>query len=230
VIADLENAADVIALPRAEGIVVDGILEPKEWSRSSISSDFYTYGVYAGSSYARNRKADAQTRVRMLSDENDLYCLVSFQGGEDATADRLTMYAASADADKPIAVIFDRISGQVSLETTGGVPIEAHENAEKTAIECRIPHERLRTKGKKTIRANFARTLINGSSKTESFWRGNTQSVRDPIVFGSFQIADKSSTEKSVTTAILRPQESAQVSTGATKKASAERSLWGCGK
>jgi len=185
---DLESAADLIALPRAKGITIDGQPQDAEWLNAAICTDFYTYGS-GGGRYTENRKSEAQARVRMLSDESNLYCLLNFQGGADAQADEAVMYIAPTSTDTPVAVTFNRLTGKVSVAKEG-VAIEAVASPDKSAIECRIPLDLLGANGAKAFRANFTRTLTSGQSKTVTYWRGNSFSVLDPIVYGQFRIAE----------------------------------------
>jgi hypothetical protein len=185
---DLESAADLVALPRANGIRIDGQPQPAEWQNAALCTDFYTYGSGRGG-FAENLKADAQVRVRMLCDDGNLYCLLNFQGGDNAQADEAVMYVASTSADAPVAVTFNRLTGKVSVAKEG-VAIEAAASPDKSAIECRIPRELLGANGAKAFRANFTRTLTTGQSKTVTYWRGNAFSVLDPIVYGQFRIAE----------------------------------------
>jgi len=187
---DLENAADLIALPRAKGIKIDGQAQPAEWENAAICTDFYTHGTAGGKGkFAENHKADAQVRVRMLADESNLYCLVNFQGGADAEADEAVMYLAPTSADAPVAVTFNRLTGKVAVEKEG-VAIESAASADKSAIECRIPRALLGGQAAKAFCANFTRTLTEGQAKTVTYWRGNAYSVRDPIIFGQFRFAE----------------------------------------
>ncbi len=185
---ELENAADIVAVSRANEIKIDGQAQPAEWGNAALCTDFYTYSSGRGG-FAENRKADAQVRVRMLSDESNLYCLVNFQGGANAQADEALMYVAPTSSDAPVAITFDRLSGKVSCARPG-VAIEAAASPDKSAIECRIPRGLLGGQGAKAFCANFTRTLTTGQAKTVTYWRGNSYSVRDPIIFGQFRLAE----------------------------------------
>lgn len=184
---DLESAADLIALPRAKGIKIDGQAQAAEWGSAAVCTDFYTYGAAGRGGYAENRKAEAQVRVRLLADAESLYCLVNFQGGGGAQGDEVTLYVARSSSDAPVAVTFDRLTGKVAC---AGAPVESAASPDKTAIECRIPRDAIGVKSGNAFCANFTRTLAAGQSKTVTYWRGNSYSVRDPIVYGQFRIAE----------------------------------------
>lgn len=183
---DLESAADIIALPRAKGIAIDGQAQADEWGNAAVCTDFYTYGAAKGG-FAENRKADAQLRARLLADDSYLYCLLNFQGG-GAQRDEATLYVAPASSDAPVAITFDRLTGKVS--GPGGASIESALAPDKSAIECRIPLATVGVAGKKSFRANFTRAMSAGQNSLVTYWRGNSYSVRDPIVYGQFRMAE----------------------------------------
>jgi hypothetical protein len=58
-------------------------------------------------------------------------------------------------------------------------------------MECKIPRALLDLKDAKTFYANFTRTVTGADTKkTTSYWRGNSFSLLDPIVYGQFKFAE----------------------------------------
>ena len=196
---DMGKSAGICELPRAKSIRIDAKADRAEWGKSYLASDFYAY-VKKGR-YYENVPALVQSRFRVTCDDENLYCLLNFQTVVPASADVATIYVARTSVDpKPVAVSFDRISGEVTCEKgTEGVEIKT--DAQKRLIECRIPRKLLGIadvtdeKGKKvklkSCHMNFARTVTSDKKKKSvTYWRGNRYSVLNPIVYGQFKIAE----------------------------------------
>jgi len=186
---DLDSAAAVCPLPPAPAITVDGRADRAEWGQSALCTDFYVYKKKG--SYFENEVVEAQARFRVAMDAQNIYGLLQFQGGEQATADVGTVYVSTGTDTLPLAFHFDRVSGRISSQhSTEG--IEYSLSPDKTAIECKIPRALLRPAGQERDPAgyymNFTRTATIGGNEYVTYWRGNSRSVSDPIVYGYFTI------------------------------------------
>jgi hypothetical protein len=191
---DLAQAADTCELPKAPAVKVDGQASQEEWGRAPVCTGLRTWVVtnrpWKGS--RDTRPAPNQCRFRVSCDEDYLYCLVQFQSVAGATADRACLYLAKSMNTKGgelVSVSFDRLAGRVSCSAGKG-DIEAKTSADKSVRECRIPRSRLGIKDVKAFCANFTRTTQVGKKRVVSYWRGNSYSLRRPVVYGRFTIPD----------------------------------------
>jgi len=188
---DLDAATGLCDLPKNTAIKVDGQAGETEWARSYLCTGFYAYVQGGGprGGFFENRPAQEQTRVRLAADANHLYCLVNFQGGDKAAGDKVTLYVAPTAETKPVAVTFDRTSGQVSCER-GTQGIEAKVSPDKNLLECKIPRQLLGIQDVQTFYANVTRTIDAGQQQNVTYWRGNRFSITDPIVYAQFRLAE----------------------------------------
>jgi hypothetical protein len=185
---DLDQAAGVSELPKAAGIKVDGNADQAEWASSALCTGLCEYKKKGG--YQENVPAADEGRLRLACDKDNLYCLFQLAGAAGATADEATLYVAPTTDDKPVAVIFDRLSGKVTCDK-GAEGVECKVSADKSAMECRIPRALVGLKDAKTFCANFTRTVTGADKKkTVSYWRGNSFSLLDPIVYDQFKLAE----------------------------------------
>jgi len=186
---DLASAAGVCALPPAGAMSVDGRADRQEWAGSALCTDFYVYTKKGN--YYENERVESQARFRVMMDAENVYALLQFQGGEQATADVGTIYISSDTDAPPAAFSFDRVSGALSSEH-GTEGVKWVVSPDKTLIECKIPQALLRPEGQERDPAgyymNFTRTATIGGTQHVTYWRGNSRSVSDPIVYGYFTI------------------------------------------
>lgn len=189
---DLADAAGVSSLPKSTQISVDGVADRTEWANSSLCTGFYTY-VRKGS-YDENEPVQQQARFRVAFDDESMYCLLGFQGAETAASDAGTVYVAADTDSAPVSFTFDRLTGRLSSDRpTEG--IEYRVSADRSFIECKIPRSLLgagRAGGElpSGYFVNFTRTAVIDNRRYIAYWRGNDNSLTDPIVYGYFQIAD----------------------------------------
>jgi hypothetical protein len=189
---DLASAAAACALPPSRGIAVDGGGSEAEWGNSCLATDFYLYTKQNG--FFGNKRVESQARFRIAMDEQSLYCLMQFMGGEQATSDVGTVHVATDPEGKPMQFNFDRISGRLSSDQpTEGIAYVV--SPDRTMIECRIPRALLQPAGAGQPApgyfVNFTRTATVNGQQFVTYWRGNTHSVNDPIVYGYFTLAEQ---------------------------------------
>ena len=182
---DATSAADLCVLQPAKAVQVDGRADAAEWEHSVLCSDFYVHKKVG--SFFENVRADAQARCRLAMDADSLYALLQFQGGEAAVSDVGTIYLASDPDAAPVAFSFDRVSGRMSSEQNAqGVQYAV--SPDKTLIECKIPRALLRQAGQAQdppgYYVNLTRTTSMAGQKQVAYWRGNSFSVLNPIVYG----------------------------------------------
>ena len=184
---DLAKAAGTRELPIAGAITIDGRAEPAEWQKALVCANFTVYERHGR--FYENRPATEQARMRLACDEENLYCLMNFQGGPDAGADVGSIFVARSSDARPVLVRVNRLTGEVRCDRgTEGLVVKV--SPKKDTVECKIPRTLLGIKDVKDFRVNFTRTSILRGRKTVTYWRGNDFSVRDPIVYGHVRIAD----------------------------------------
>jgi hypothetical protein len=185
---DLDTAAGVIEIPKGLAVKVDGAGDEAEWGKTPVCTDFYTYGKKG--QYQENLPCQDQARFRVNADADNLYCLLQFAGGAGATGDEAKLYVSPGADTKPVAVIFDRLAAKASCDK-GADGIEVKASADKTTLEVKVPRELLGIKGAKSFYLNFTRRVTGADGKqTVSYWRGNSASLQEPIVYGQFRLAE----------------------------------------
>jgi len=187
---DLDSAAGMTRIPRAGRIAVDGIGKKEEWGKALvINREFYNY-VKRGKYYV-NAAVPLRRRplYRVLMDDDYLYYLFTLKGSADASADKACVYAAATSEGKAVKISFDRVSGKVECSKgTAGVVWKM--NDDKSLIECKIPLKLLGVTSKNGFYANFTRETGTGGGKRVDYWKANTYSEMDPIVYGHLKIAE----------------------------------------
>ncbi|HOX07969.1 MAG TPA: hypothetical protein PK280_16335, partial [Planctomycetota bacterium] len=140
--------------------------------------------------YMVNKPCQDQARFRLSVDAENLYCLAQFGGGAGAAGDEVALYVAPGADAKPVAVTIDRATGKASCEK-GAEGIEVKAAADKSVIECKIPLALVGLKGSKSFLANFTRTISSADgNKAVGYWRGNRESLLEPVFYGQFRLAE----------------------------------------
>lgn len=181
---DLDAAADISSIPKAEGITVDGRATPQEWGKSFICTNFYAYRRVGR--YMENVAAPEQTRMRMSYDENYIYFLTAFQGANDAQADSFSIYIAPTSDDDPNVVTIDRPTGRITGAEDVIQGATAAVGPDRSYVEGRLSRESLGIKEVNSFLMNFTRTITRENKRETTYWRGNDASVNQPIVYGQF--------------------------------------------
>lgn len=191
---DLDASADLFELEKAKDIKIDGKPSATEWKKTHLATDFYSY-VKKGR-YYENVRVDDQPRFRIGIDDKYVYGLLTFTGFKNAEEDVAKLYIAKSIDDTPKEVAFSRITGKMLGEKVEGADFDFDNSKEN--CEFRIPREYFGIEGKETklFCANFTRTITttvkvrdNEEKVTEThFWRGNTYSDKNPLVYAKFTI------------------------------------------
>jgi hypothetical protein len=167
---DLEQAADIQAVPSAKSVAIDGNCPKSEWENSLLCSSFYTYqkeGKYMGTSPVKT-----QPRFRFMSDAQNLYCMMNVEPGAEAT-----IYLASDNDSDPVKITIDPDSAKATSSKGEDAGIAVKKGDKDT--EIKIPFSATGLSNSKRFFANIA--VKKGDSV--SFWRGNTLSVDNPVVY-----------------------------------------------
>ncbi|MFA4986712.1 MAG: hypothetical protein WC712_09030 [Candidatus Brocadiia bacterium] len=195
---DLESSADLLEIPKDPKITVDAKASASEWDKAPLITDFYLY--VKRQQYFENVRCEDQPRFRLSADAKYVYCLFTFKGG-GPTADKATAYIAPSVDAEPVWVSIERMKGKVEASKSSIEGIEVKMGSTKETIECKIPREFLGLESAelKGLYANFTRETTTTAkdpktgkpvSVTETaYWRGNSISVKNPVVFAFFTFA-----------------------------------------
>ena len=182
---DLAAAANLVALPKAGEIAVDGNTERAEWGKAALCTNFYSYEQVGR--YCENRTARDQARFYMAADKDYIYCSLGFLGGDGAQADEAALHVARTYDDDPTVIRIDRVKGSLSSPRgTEGIQVKAS-NDRKT-VECRIPRKLLGIGDANTFFFNFTRSITRNGRKSVTYWKGNDLSMDQPIAFAQATI------------------------------------------
>jgi hypothetical protein len=187
---DLGKAAGIFEVPKAGSIKIDGNVGAGEWGKSLLCTGFSSTcrdPKNKRRKYYVNVPAANQGRFRVAADKDNIYLALAFTGA-GPKSDVIDFYAAKTLDATPVKVSIDRVAGTASCSAGSG--IECKTNANKSAVEVKIPRKLLGVAGVKGFLANFGRTTVQGDKKAESFWRGNAWSVSDTVQFAHFKVAE----------------------------------------
>lgn len=181
---DLDSAADMCFIPKIGSIEIDGEATRAEWGEAFLCSDFHAYRKVGR--YHENVTADDQMRVRVAHDENNLYLLAMFHGAGEADKDFFSLYAAPTIDDEPVVLAFDRNTGEL-LESGADIKdVGTAANPQQNLVEIRISKEDLGITDSRRFYMNFTRTVVKDAAREVTFWRGNPQSVMQPVSYAQF--------------------------------------------
>ncbi len=167
---DLEKAADIQFVPITKSITIDGNCPESEWKNSLLCSSFYTYqkeGKYMGTSPVKT-----QPRFRLMSDAQNLYCMMNAEAGSEAT-----IYLASDNDSAPVKITIDPSDAKATSSRGDTADIIVKKGDRDT--EVKIPFSAAGISNSKRFFANIA--VKNGNAL--SYWRGNEVSVGNPVVY-----------------------------------------------
>jgi hypothetical protein len=197
----LADAAAICEIPRAGKITIDGSGKTAEWGEAHIfggskgSGSFTAYkkdpstADTRGKIYLGDMEATYGTSVRMMADDDYVYCLFTMMDADGAKSDKATIYAAGSTDGKAAKITFNRVTKKIE-STVGTKGLEYKVHATKPWVECKIPRALLGIKDAKSFHLNFSREAGAKAGKELSCWRGNRYSVDKPIVFAQFKVAD----------------------------------------
>ncbi len=184
---DLESAADICRLPSLPALAIDGQATREKWGNAFLCANFYSYRKIGR--YMENVPSDDQSRVRVAHDDNYLYFMASFHGGDDAAKDVINVYVAPTVDDAPVVLSMDRKTGRIT--GPDGIAGEASgvSSAQGYFMEAKIPRKALGIKGGDGFYMNFIRETVRGGARDLTFWRGNDRVLNQPIAYGYFTFA-----------------------------------------
>ncbi len=182
---DLGKAAGIFEVPKAGSVKVDGDVGAAEWGKSLLCTGFYAYTKKG--KYFVNVPAGNQPRFRVSADKDNVYLALAFAGGAPQS-DAIDFYAVKSLDGTPVKVSIDRAAGTATCSAGGGIECKA--NANKSAVEVKIPRKLLGVYGIKGFYANFSRTTDQAGKKVVNYWRGNKFSVADPVEFAHLKVAE----------------------------------------
>jgi hypothetical protein len=187
---DLGDAAGICEVPKAAAVKVDGSPTPAEWGKSLSCTNFCEYRK-EGKYFVRVPGRD-QTVCRLSADKDNLYACFSFQGGAGAKSDMARLYVTPTLDSEPVKVTVDRVTGEATCDK-GLTGVECKVSADKSVVELKVPRALLGVAGVKGFYANMARQVKTGGDGQQTlitYWRGNSQSVNNPVEYAYFKVAE----------------------------------------
>jgi len=164
---DIEEAADIQKLPEAQKLTIDGTIKKEEWENSILLSNFYNYekkGKYFFSTILKN-----QPRIRLMADKTNLYIAAKLEEGQN----NIELLITNKRDEKAKTLNIDLLKGKV--EGIQGAIVKSSIDGS----EIKIPLTSLL--GMKNN--SFFINMIIKKENQISYWRGNSFSFQDPLVF-----------------------------------------------
>jgi hypothetical protein len=173
---DIADAMSIVKIPRsAAGLKIDGSVQKAEWADAALCTGLQAEGKKGN--YVVKQDADSETRVRLSSDGQNLFGLVT--GPAPGTNDLIRLYLASDSDAKPSILELDLKTGVLK-----NAPASAISKVSPDGIELQIPLKDL------NLGKTFLLNLAREKSGALSVWRGNCASVENPIVYANMIVAD----------------------------------------
>lgn len=183
----LDDAADIIPLPLAKNMVIDGNASRDEWAPAKPCAGFTSYQKKA--QFFENVPARWQTRVRTMHDAANLYVSFSLDLAQEITGDLLTICATGTPEATPKKLVFDRSQGTLTVDGVAATSVKWATNAKQNVVELCIPKQVLGLVGQEFY-LNFTRAVTTGKQQDLSYWRGNEHSSLDGMVYSHFVAAN----------------------------------------
>ncbi|MHC4916081.1 MAG: hypothetical protein ACYTGB_11390 [Planctomycetota bacterium] len=185
----LADSAEIVSLPQAEGIVVDGKAGEEEWKKAFLCTGFVSHKIRNSFSVRKYPDTQHPSRFRVCADKEAVYCMLNLGGGKGAVSDAASVYLAGSIESKPVKITVDRLTGKVSCEK-GLEGVQVKPSADKTVFECRIPRSFIGIGEKDPVYANFSRA-VKAKRRDQMFdyaffWRGSHYIAEDVAVYPLF--------------------------------------------
>jgi len=165
---DIEEAADIQKLPEAPNLTIDGVIKKEEWQNSILLSNFYNYekkGKYFFSTILKN-----QPRIRLMADKTNLYISAKLEEGQN-----MELLITDKRDDKP--KVFSIDLNKAKIEGSQNAVVKSSTDG----AEIKIPLSSIGIKDD-----SFLLNLVVKKENQISYWRGNSFSFQDPLVFAEF--------------------------------------------
>jgi hypothetical protein len=208
---DINDAACLVDVPKKpSSLKVDGKVKSSEWRKGLVCTSFYEYKKAGGGgrrrrAYMENFPAAQQTRFRFYHDDTNLYCTIDYQKKSgDGKEDIAKIYVAKDPDSTPqtITVNLQKKEAKSSVNSEG---IEIKVDSKGTKVELKLPFKSLgidfdeekkdeedKDKKKKEEKPKvFCVNLTREYNGVTTYWRGNSSSVDNPVVYANFVMAKK---------------------------------------
>lgn len=191
-IGNIEDVLSMMVVPKiADRIEIDGNASAAEWENSLLCTSFYINETKPMSLilFDKSRedylldertKSAIQTRFRFAYGEDRLFCLVDFLS--QSQKDIAKIFLAKDRNSAPVIITAD-LQGQKAI-VSGRNERAIRGLARGTKMELEIPLDILDLNNSKTLYLNMARDY----SHETSFWRGNSKSYVEPMVYEKFKL------------------------------------------
>ena len=180
-VGNIEDAVTVLAVPKSSATVkIDGDVSATEWKNALLCSSMYLYKPKFSVLVKENVKSDVQTRFRFIHKNDKLLCLVDFM--TPTKKDVAKIFLAKDTESLPVVIEADLQKQEAVVSGKGSKTIKAGVRGSKMELE--IPLDMVDLKNAQSFYVNMTRDYNNKTT----YWRGNSKSVLEPMVYEKFAL------------------------------------------
>lgn len=189
---DINDAMALMTVPeKPKSLKVDGKVKSTEWKKGLLCASFYEYK--RSGRYMQNFPATQQTRFRFFHEKGDLYCCVDFQKkSKEDSEDKARIFISKDQDSEPKEVVIDIQKKEVTFDgNSEGIETEVDSKGTKMEIKIPVPFLALEGDDKDKKAKVICVNLVRECGGATSYWRGNSASFKNPVVFANFVMGDK---------------------------------------
>lgn len=214
---DINDAACLVDVPKKpSSLKVDGNVKSSEWRKGLVCTSFYEYKRAGGGGGGRRRRqaymenfpAAQQTRFRFFHDDSNLYCSIDFQKKSGEGKEDIAKIYVAKDPDSTPQTIRVNLQKKEAKSSVNSEGIEMKVDSKGTKVELKLPFKSLgidfseekkdeedkdkdKDKKKEEKPKVFCVNLTREYNGVTTYWRGNSSSVDNPVVYANFVMAKK---------------------------------------
>ncbi len=205
---DINEAAGLVDVPKKpSSLKVDGKVSSSEWRKGLVCTSFYEYKKTGGRrGYNENFPASQQTRFRFYHDDSNLYCTIDFQKKSGGGKEDIAKIYVAKDPDGTPQTVTVNLQKKEAKSSVNSEGIEMKVDSKETKVELKLPFKSLgidfsekgkdgddKDKDKKKEEAPkvFCVNLTREYNGVTTYWKGNSSSVDNPVVYANFVMAKK---------------------------------------
>lgn len=203
---DINEAAGLADVPKkSASLKVDGKVSSTEWKKGLACTSFTEYKKGTGrQAYMENYPASQQTGLRFYHDDKNLYCMIDFQKESDKGKEDIVKILVAKDPDSTPQTVTVNLQKKEAKSSVNSEGIEMEVDSKGTKVELMLPFKCLgidfgeekkegddKDKNKEKAPKVFCVNLTREHNGVTTYWKGNSASVNDPVVYANFVMADK---------------------------------------
>jgi len=192
----IDEALALLDVPKKpRNLKVDGKVGSSEWRKALLCSNFYEYKK--SGRYMQNFPASQQTRFRFYHEKGDLYICADFQS---KCKDVAKIYISKDQDSEPKEVVVDIGEKKATFDgKEEGIELKVDSRGTKMEIKLPVPflaEEKNDDKNKdkdkdKDKKKTLCVNVVRECGGVTTYWRGNSSSYKDPVVFANFVMSPK---------------------------------------